>query len=71
MSIRWIQRNLPVLICFRKHDLRVEIDKTYMDDEGKIYVQPLLKEEQNEIIIAFQDVAYEIYYELLDEQKGE
>lgn len=42
-----------------------------MDDEGKIYVQPLLKEEQNEIIIAFQDVAYEIYYELLDEQKGE
>ena len=64
-------KEFAVLICFRKHDLRVEIDKTYMDDEGKIYVQPLLKEEQNEIIIAFQDVAYEIYYELLDEQKGE
>lgn len=64
-------KEFAVLICFRKHDLRVEIDKTYMDDEGKIYVQTLLKEEQNEIIIAFQDVAYEIYYELLDEQKGE
>ena len=64
-------KEFAVIICFRKSDLRVEIDKTYFDDEGKIYVQPLLKEEQNEIIVEFQDVAYKIYYELLNEQKSE
>ena len=64
-------KEFAVIICFRKNDLRVEIDKTYLDDEGKIYVQPLLKEEQNEIIVEFQNVAYKIYYDLLNQQKRE
>lgn len=64
-------KEFAIVICFRKQDLRVEIDKTYLDDEGKIYVQPLLREEQSEIVIAFQDVAYRIYCDLLNNQKSE
>lgn len=57
-----------VVISFKKQDLRVDIDKTYFEDDGQIYVQPLVKSEQNDIIIAFQNVAYQIYNELIAEQ---
>lgn len=57
-----------VIISFKKKDLRVDIDKTYLDDEGKIYIQPLLKTQQDEIVINFQNAAFQIYNELLIEQ---
>lgn len=57
-----------VVISFKKQDLRVDIDKTYFEDDGQIYVQPLVKSEQNDIIIAFQNAAYQIYNELIAEQ---
>jgi hypothetical protein len=60
-----------VVLSFKNQDLRVDIDKTYYEDDGRIYVQPLLKAEQNEIIIAFQNVAYKVFGELIDEQLQE
>lgn len=57
-----------VILSFKSQDLRVDIDKTYLEDEGKIYIQPFVKTEQNDIIIAFQDVAYQAFRELLEEQ---
>ena len=60
-----------VILSFKSQNLRVDIDKTYFEDEGKIYVQPLIRSEQNDIIINFQDVAYKVYNELLEEQHQE
>lgn len=37
----------------------------------RIYVQPLMKSEQNKIIIGFQDAAYNVFGELIDEQLQE
>jgi len=41
------------------------------EDDGRIYIQPLIKSEQNEIIIAFQDIAYKVFGELINEQLQE
>lgn len=60
-----------VVLSFQNQDLRVDIDKTYCEDDGRIYVQPLIKDEQNEIIIAFQNVAYKVFDELINEQLQE
>lgn len=57
-----------VVLSFRNQDLRVDIDKTYMEDEGRIYVQPLVKAEQNDIIVNFQNIAYQVFERLLEEQ---
>lgn len=57
-----------VVLSFKNQDLRVDIDKTYMEDEGRIYVQPLAKSEQNDIIVNFQNVAYQVFEKLLVEQ---
>jgi len=58
-----------IVLSFKKQDLRVDIDKTYMEDKGRIYVQPLAKSEQNDIIVNFQNIAYQVFEELLEEQK--
>lgn len=58
-----------VVLSFKNQDLRVDIDKTYMEDEGKTYVQPLVKSEQNDIIVNFQNIAYQVFEKLLEEQK--
>ena len=60
-----------VVLSFKNKDLRVDIDKTYYEDDGKIYVQPLVKSEQDEIIVEFQDVAYRVFNELINEQLEE
>lgn len=57
-----------VVLSFKNQDLRVDIDKTYMEDEGRIYVQPLVKSEQNDIIVNFQNTAYQVFERLLEEQ---
>ena len=60
-----------VVLSFKNKDLRVDIDKTYYEYDGKIYVQPLIKSEQDEIIVEFQDVAYRVFNELINEQLEE
>lgn len=60
-----------VILSFKNQDLRVDIDKTYFEDEGRIYIQPFIKSEQNYIVVNFQNVAYQVFEELLKEQKGE
>ena len=60
-----------VVLSSRNQDLRVDIDKTYFEDEGRIYVQPFIKSEQNDIVVSFQNAAYQIFEELLEEQKRE
>lgn len=60
-----------VVLSFKNQDLRVDIDKTYSEDEGRLYVQPLAKSEQNDIIVNFQNVAYQAFEELLAEQRQE
>ncbi|RFZ78812.1 hypothetical protein DS742_11940 [Lacrimispora amygdalina] len=57
-----------VILSFKNQDLRVDIDKTYFEDEGKFFVQPLVKTAQNDIIIAFQNVAYQAFGTLIEEQ---
>lgn len=49
----------------------MDIDKTYLEEEGRIYVQPFVKAEQNEIVVKFQDAAYKIFGELLEMQNAE
>lgn len=60
-----------VLLSFKNQDLRVDIDKTYHEDEGRLYVQPFAKSEQNDIVVNFQNAAYQIFGKLLEEQKCE
>jgi hypothetical protein len=60
-----------VVLSFRNQDLRVDIDKTYFEDEGKILVQPLVKAEQNDIIIAFQNSANQVFGTLIKEQRND
>lgn len=55
-------------LSFKNNDLKVEIDKTYWEEDGRISVQPFLKTEQNGIIIEFQNVADEVYQELISHQ---
>lgn len=59
-----------VILSFKNQDLRVDIDRTYFEDSGKICAQPLVKSEQNDIIIAFQDVAYQVFNTLMEEQRN-
>ena len=49
----------------------MDIDKTYFEDEGKILVQPLVKAEQNDIIIAFQNSANQVFGTLIKEQRND
>ena len=67
----WETAAFAIILSFKNQDLRVDIDKTYNEDEGKIYVQPLVKSEQNEIVIGFQNVANKIFDEFIKEQSKE
>lgn len=58
-----------VVLSFKNKDLRVDIDKTYLDDNGKKIVQPLIKSEQSEIIESFQKASYEIFNDLQENQQ--
>ena len=40
-----------VVLSFKNKDLRVDIDKTYYEDDGKIYVQPLIKYPSNHFLL--------------------
>lgn len=55
---------------FKGADVKIEIDKTYYEeDDGRLYIQPMIRTEQNDIILEFQKVVAQIFEELLLEQK--
>lgn len=57
-------------ISSRRENLRVDIEKSYCDEDGKLYIQPFPKNQQDEIIQLFQKSANDIFYELISEQKS-
>ena len=59
-----------VAINSKGENLRVDIEKSFSDDDGTLYVQPFPKELQDEIIRAFQEAANIIFYSLIEEQKS-
>lgn len=59
-----------VAINSRGENLRVDIEKSFSDDDGTLYVQPFSKELQDEIIRAFQEAANIIFYSLIEDQKS-
>ena len=58
-------------ISSKGENLRVDIEKSYCDEEGKLYVQPFPKSQQDEIIKLFQQAANEIFYNLLANQRSQ
>lgn len=59
-----------VAINSKGENLRVDIEKSYSDDDGKLYIQPFPKALQDEIIRDFQKAANEIFSSLTEEQKN-
>lgn len=60
-----------VSISSKANDLRIDIEKSYMDEDGKLYVQPFPKEQQDEIIQQFQKSANRVFDSLFEIQKKE
>lgn len=60
-----------VSISSKNENLRVDIEKTYYDEDGVLYIQPFPKSQQDEIIYLFQKSANDIYSELMTNQKSE
>ena len=58
-----------VSISSKGNDLRVDIDKSYCDEEGKLFVQPFPRTQQDEIIRYFQQAANNVFHTLLKEQQ--
>lgn len=58
-----------VAINSKGENLRVDIEKSFSDDDGKLYMQPFPKAQQDEIIKAFQEAANTIFYSLIADQK--
>lgn len=57
-------------ISSKGENLRVDMEKSYCDEDGTLYIQPFPKNQQDEIIRLFQKAANNIFYELISEQKG-
>ena len=57
-----------ISISCKGQDLRVDIDKSYCEEDGKLYVQPFPKSQQDEIIKDFQNAANKVFYDLLEKQ---
>ena len=57
-----------VCINSKGEDLRVDIERSYYDEDGRLYVQPFPKEQQDEIIQLFQNAANELFYNLIEKQ---
>lgn len=58
-----------IAINSKGENLRVDIEKSFSDEDGNLYTQPFPKELQDEIIRAFQEAANTIFYSLIEEQK--
>lgn len=57
-------------ISSKEDNLRVDIEKSYCDEDGTLYIQPFMKNQQDEIIHLFQKAANDIFYDLIAEQKS-
>ena len=76
MRYKLVHKSLPIKIeidvNFKQNDLKINIIKTYRtEDDGKDYITPLPPDEQSEFIDYFQNIAYQIYSNLLDKQRRE
>lgn len=76
MRYKLSHKSLPITIeidvNFKQTDLKINITKTYRtEDDGKDHITPLPPDEQSEFIDYFQNVAYEVYSNLLDKQRHE
>jgi len=58
-----------VSVNSKNEDLRIDIDKSYAEEDGRLYHQPLPKSDQDEIIHAVQTEANNIYDILREKQK--
>lgn len=56
-------------ISSKGENLRVDMEKSYCDEDGTLYLQPFPKKQQDEIICLFQKATNDIFYELIAEQK--
>lgn len=57
-------------ISSKGENLRVDMEKSYFDEDGTLYIQPFPKIQQDEIIRLFQKSANDIFYQLITEQKS-
>lgn len=57
-------------ISSKNENLRVDMEKSYCDEDGTLYIQPFPKSHQDEIIQLFQKSANDIFYALITEQKS-
>lgn len=57
-----------VSICSRGKDLRVDVDKSYCDEDGRLFIQPFPRVLQDEIIQLFQNTSNDVFYGLCKEQ---
>lgn len=58
-----------ITLGFKGSDVKIEIEKTYYEEDEKLYIQPMLHTEQNEIILEFQKAVAETFDKLLKEQQ--
>ena len=58
-----------VSVSSKNEDLRIDIDKSYAEEDGRLYHQPLPKSDQDEIILAVQTEANNIYDTLREKQR--
>lgn len=67
------QIEVVVEVNFKYGDIKIDICKTYEydSDERRQRSHPITLKQQEEIIRMFQDAAYSIYNDLLENQKGE
>lgn len=69
MKYRYNHNEVPgeFIVCINSKggDLRVDIEKSYYDENGQLSIQPFPKEDQDVIIQAFQNAANNIYAQLL------
>ena len=59
------------IVCINSEgeDLRVDIERSYCDEDGYLHIQPFPKDQQDEIIQLFQLAANDVFYALVEEQK--
>lgn len=73
MKYRYESKQEPiefaVSVSSKNEDLRIDIDKSYIEEDGRIYCQPLSKADQDEIIRAIQEAANTVYNSLCNVQK--
>ena len=60
-----------ISISSKGEDLRVDIEKSFCDEDGRLFVQPFPKNQQDEIIQVFQEAANKVFYTLIASQKKE